>query len=50
MVDDEKRERMIGMTSDRRLLLLVYLEREDAFRLISARRATREEKRAYEDY
>jgi len=41
---------MIGMTTDWRLLLVVYLEQKDAFRLISARPATREERRAYEDY
>jgi uncharacterized DUF497 family protein len=50
VVDDEERERMIGMTTDWRLLLVVYLEQKDAFRLISARPATRGERRAYEDY
>ena len=50
VVDEEERERMIGMTTDWRLLLVVYLEQKDAFRLISARPATREERRAYEDY
>ncbi len=40
---------MIGMTTDWQLLLVVYLERKDAFRLISARSVTREERRAYEN-
>jgi hypothetical protein len=49
IVDDEERERLIGMTTDWQLLLVVYVDRADAFRLISARPVTREERRAYEE-
>ena len=50
VVGNEERERMIGMTTDWRLLPVVYLEQTDALRLISARAVTREERRGYEDY
>jgi uncharacterized DUF497 family protein len=50
VVNGEERERMIGMTIDWRVLLVVYVERTDAFRLISARPATPEERREYENY
>jgi uncharacterized DUF497 family protein len=37
-------------TSDRgRVLVVVYLERSDTIRIISAREATRRERRAYEE-
>lgn len=49
VVDSEERQRVIGMTTRWQLLLVVYLERQDAFRLISARPVTREERRIYEE-
>jgi uncharacterized DUF497 family protein len=46
--DDEHRYIVIGMSAQNRLLLVAYTERGDAVRLISAREATRVERRAYE--
>jgi uncharacterized DUF497 family protein len=45
----EKEERWyhIGMSSKGRLLLVVYSERNDALRIISSRKANRNEKRIY---
>lgn len=47
-VDDEQREFIIGYSLVQRLLLVVYIERGERTRLISARRATRHERRLYE--
>jgi uncharacterized protein len=42
--------RIIGLSEARRILLVVFVEQgEDALRLISARRATRHERRRYEE-
>lgn len=42
--------RIIGQSVSQRILLAVFLEpAEDALRLISARRATRHERRRYEE-
>lgn len=42
--------RIIGLSVALRMLLVVFVERgEDALRLISARRATRRERRRYEE-
>ena len=38
----------VGMGCAGEILVVVYTERDDAFRLISARRATRRERRDYE--
>ena len=46
--DDEYRYIMIGMSAQNRLLLVAYTERGDLIRLISAREATRVERKAYE--
>ena len=46
--DDEHRYIMIGMSPQNRLLLVAYTERGDVIRLISAREATRTERKAYE--
>jgi uncharacterized DUF497 family protein len=48
IVDDEEREFVIGYTGSQRLLLVVYVERGHRSRIISARLATREERRTYE--
>lgn len=46
--DDEHRYIMIGVSEQDRLLLIAYTERDDVIRLISAREATRTERKAYE--
>ena len=46
--DEEHRYIMIGMSLQSRLLLVAYTERDDRVRLISAREATRKERKAYE--
>jgi hypothetical protein len=46
----EEREAAIGMTEDWELLFVVHLVREeDAIRIVSARAATTQERRNYED-
>jgi uncharacterized protein len=48
--DDENQEIIIGFSTMNRLLFVSYHERErDAIRLISARIATREERKKYEE-
>ena len=49
-VETEGREAAIGLTEDWELLFVVHLLREeDAIRIISARAATTQERRKYED-
>jgi len=45
----EVREAVIGMTVNWRLLFVVYVERKDVLRIISARPATNSERTTYED-
>ena len=45
---EERRYVAIGLGSSGDVLVVVYTEREDEYRLISARPATRKERRAYE--
>lgn len=45
----EEREAAIGMTEGWSLLVVVYTFREEAIRVISARPATSQERRCYED-
>lgn len=47
---DESRNIDIGYSSRRRLLVVVYTERGPSIRIISCRRATRRERRVYEEY
>lgn len=47
--DVERREIIIGYSRQYRLLLVSFTEREDAVRIISARLATRKERRTYEE-
>ena len=47
-VDDEHREFIIGYSLAQRLLLVVYLERGARTRIVSARPATRPERKLYE--
>ena len=46
--DDEERYIDIGFSAENRLLVVVYTERGDKIRVISARPATGTEKRRYE--
>jgi uncharacterized DUF497 family protein len=49
--EDEAREAVLGLTEDWALLFVVHVVRErGAIRIVSARRATRAERRVYEDY
>jgi uncharacterized DUF497 family protein len=48
-VDEELREFVLGYSLVQRLLLVVYVERGERIRLISARLATRQERKIYED-
>jgi uncharacterized protein len=46
---DEDRYIDVGLSSQGRLLAVVYTERQSTIRLISSRRATQVERRAYEE-
>lgn len=46
---DEERYLLLGMSNRRRLLVVAFAERPPRTRLISARRATRRERRQYEE-
>ena len=48
--DEELRELIIGHSDSNRLLLVCFTERDDAIRIISARKATRRERRDYEEH
>jgi len=45
----EQRYVTVGMSADRRLLVVAHTEHGDSIRIISARRATRRERRWYEE-
>lgn len=45
----EQRFALLGLSQDRRLLAVMYAERGGVIRIISARRATRRERRDYEE-
>ena len=46
---EEERCVLLGVSRRQRLLAVMFVERGDAIRLISARRATRRERRDYEE-
>ena len=48
--NDEDRKFVLGYSLAERLLLVVHLERRQTIRIISARVATRTERRLYEQY
>ncbi len=48
-VDDEFREYVIGYSLSKRILLVVFVERKVRMRIISARRATAQERKEYEE-
>ncbi|MCK5538239.1 MAG: BrnT family toxin [Bacteroidales bacterium] len=47
--DGEHRYLIIGRTHKRKLLIVSYTERDNIIRLISARKSTRKEQKAYAD-
>lgn len=46
---DEERYITLGMSTDQRLLMIAHTEREEVIRIISARKATKNERRVYEE-
>ena len=46
---DEERFLLVGLSNRRRLLVVAHAERGEAIRIISARRADRQERRTYEE-
>lgn len=46
---DEERSVLLGFSRRRRLLAVMFAERDETVRLINARRATRGERRKYEE-
>jgi uncharacterized protein len=46
---DEERYLIVGISSQRRLLVVSYMERKNSIRLISAREVTQAEQEAYEE-
>jgi uncharacterized DUF497 family protein len=46
---EEHREILIGHSTRNRLLVICFTERAEAIRIISARRATKQERRDYEE-
>ena len=49
-VGNEVRAAMLGFTFSQRMLLVVHVERSSATRIVSARAATRAERRMYERF
>jgi uncharacterized protein len=47
--EEEQREIIVGHSAENRLLLVCFTERAGAIRIISARRATKRERRDYEE-
>lgn len=47
--ENEERFVLLGQSNQRRLLVVMFTERGEAVRLISARKATRREWRTYEE-
>ncbi|HTT65519.1 MAG TPA: BrnT family toxin [Bryobacteraceae bacterium] len=46
---EEERLVLLGLSQEKRLLAVMFVERGEAIRIISARRATRRERRDYEE-
>ncbi len=46
---DEQRFLLVGLSTRRRLLVVAHAERGGSIRIISARRANRQERRTYEE-
>ena len=47
--EDEERFLLVGLSKVRRILVVVSVERNEVIRLISARKATSEERKSYEE-
>ena len=47
--DDEERYITLGISQNNRLLLIAHTDRKGAIRIISARKATKNERRFYEE-
>jgi len=47
--DHSERTLCVGYSQQQRILFVVYIEMENAYRIISARKATLRERRAYEE-
>jgi hypothetical protein len=47
--DDEERYITLGLSQRNRLLLIAHTDREEIIRIISARKATKNERRFYEE-
>lgn len=47
--DDEQRFLLVGLSSENRMLIVSYTERNETVRLISAREVTAAERKAYEE-
>jgi uncharacterized DUF497 family protein len=47
--EEEQREIIVGHSAKNRLLLVCFTERAEAVRIISARRATKQERKDYEE-
>lgn len=48
--DQEDRFILIGMSNKNRLWVIVHTDRQDRIRIISARKATKKERKQYESY
>lgn len=46
--DDEDREIIVGHSQQNRLLVVIFMQRSESIRIISARKATRRESEAHE--
>jgi len=46
---EEERFVLLGLSCEKRLITVMYVDRSKAIRIISARRATRHERRDYEE-
>jgi uncharacterized DUF497 family protein len=49
VIDEEIRETILGLTSDWNLLFVAYTTKQESVRIISARLATKPERRQYEN-
>jgi uncharacterized protein len=47
--ENEDRFLLVGMSTDRRLLVVVHVVRDVCYRIISARKANRHERKSYEE-
>ena len=49
IIEGERRQAVIGMTVNWRLLYVVYVEQDDVIRIVSARPVEKAERQSYED-